>query len=84
MRRWRWAGSEAMNHCAIARANEHNPTWSQDFRAQCLLRQTARKHAERIAQLSNLNQRRSALADLDVDMREAVQAALHERWVARA
>ena len=69
-----------MNHCAIARANEHNPTWSLKHRAQCLLRHVARETAKQVAKLRSLDQRRTMLAELDADMRAAVQAELQMLW----
>lgn len=74
---------EAINHCAIARANAQNPTWRPAHQASCLQRHNIREAARKLSRV-NPDQRRDILAGYNQAMRQAVEAELTKMFRGRA
>lgn len=71
-----------MNRCAIARANEGNPSWSQAHAKACFARwlDDARGRAEEIAAIPSLEDRRKALEKFAEPNRSRIKAAMLALW----
>lgn len=71
-----------MNHCAIARENEGNPKWSQEYLDACYAA-FVDGYAADIIRLSTREQRRRAIEALPEKFMETVRAKVLERWEAK-
>jgi len=75
-----------LNRCAIARANEGNPSWSQAHAKACFARwlDDARGRAEEIAVIPSLEARRKALEKFKEPQRSRIKLAMVALWGGRS